>query len=215
MGSDADLNSGNAATPGVIGGGNQASAPQADASPAPVASSGPEAAQSLKGALAALDRRDYSTARRLFEALGRKDAAEAIDSALAALDRKDFAAAQGLFEALALPKLAPGMEDLAAPEAPGEAREKPAAPPLESAPFVDPEDRPRAPRAERPGKRSLRPHLLGVSAGAAGDLRGGGRLCLTEGRTARGGLWPCGRSSRPGRRSRKGAREIGHGLRPG
>ncbi len=163
MGSDADLNSGNAATPGVIGGGNQASAPQAGASPAPVASSGPEAAQSLKGALAALDRRDYSTARRLFEALGRKDAAEAIDSALAALDRKDFAAAQGLFEALALPKLAPGMEDLAAPEAPGEAREKPAAPPLESAPFVDPEDRPRAPRAERPGKRSLRPHLLGVS----------------------------------------------------
>ena len=163
MGSDAESNSDNAATPGATGGGDQANAAQAIASPASVASSGAGAAASLKGALAALERRDYSTARRLFEALGRKDAAEAIDSALAALDRKDFAAAQGLFEALALPKLAPGMDDLAAPEAPGEDREKRAAAPLEAAPFVDPEDRPRAPQAERLGKRGLRPRLLGVS----------------------------------------------------
>ena len=62
----------------------------------------PEAAavDPLGEALAALDRRDYATAQRLFEALGRKDAAAAIENALAALDRKDYATAQGLFEAL-------------------------------------------------------------------------------------------------------------------
>ena len=54
----------------------------------------------LKEALAALDDRDYATARRLFAAIGRKDVAEAIKDALAALDRKDYATAQGLFEAL-------------------------------------------------------------------------------------------------------------------
>ena len=55
----------------------------------------------LGDALAALDSRDYATARRLFEGLGRGEAAQAIDTALAALDRKDYATAQGLFEALA------------------------------------------------------------------------------------------------------------------
>ena len=60
----------------------------------------------LGEALAALDRRDYATAQRLFEALGRKDAAAAIANALAALDRKDYATAQGLFEALG--KTGPG-----------------------------------------------------------------------------------------------------------
>ena len=71
----------------------------------------------LGEALAALDRRDYATARRLFEALGRKDAAEAIDSALAALDRKDYAAAQGLFEALASNRPSATIEE---PSIPGE-----------------------------------------------------------------------------------------------
>ena len=58
----------------------------------------------LGEALAALDNKDYATAKRLFTAIGRTDAAEAIDNALAALDRKDYAKAQGLFEALAPPK---------------------------------------------------------------------------------------------------------------
>jgi hypothetical protein len=62
------------------------------------------AAVSLGSALAALDRRDYATAKLLFERLGRKDAVEAIENAFAALDRKDFAVAQGLFEALTPPK---------------------------------------------------------------------------------------------------------------
>lgn len=59
------------------------------------------ASPQLGDALAALDSRDYATARRLFEGLGRGEAAQAIDTALAALDRKDYATAQGLFEALA------------------------------------------------------------------------------------------------------------------
>ena len=54
----------------------------------------------LKEASAALDDKDYATAQRLFEAVGRKDVAEAIKDALVALDRKDFAKAQRLFEAL-------------------------------------------------------------------------------------------------------------------
>jgi hypothetical protein len=54
----------------------------------------------LREASAALDDRDYATAQRLFEEVGRKDVAEAIKDALAALGRKDFAQAQGLFEAL-------------------------------------------------------------------------------------------------------------------
>jgi hypothetical protein len=54
----------------------------------------------LGDALSALDRKDYATAQRLFEALGRTDAAKAITDALAALDRRDYAAAQGLFDAL-------------------------------------------------------------------------------------------------------------------
>ena len=66
----------------------------------------------LGDALAALDRRDYATAKRLFEALGRKDAAVAIENALAALDRKDYATAQGLFEALkpSMPAARPGFQ---------------------------------------------------------------------------------------------------------
>ena len=69
-------------------------------SPVAVASFDRAAVDPLREALAALDDRDYATAQRLFEAVGRKDVAEAIKEALAALDRKDFAKAQGLFEAL-------------------------------------------------------------------------------------------------------------------
>jgi tetrahydromethanopterin S-methyltransferase subunit G len=69
-------------------------------SPVAVASFDGAAADPLSEASAALDDRDYATAQRLFEAVGRKDVAEAIKDALAALDRKDFAKAQGLFEAL-------------------------------------------------------------------------------------------------------------------
>ena len=69
-------------------------------SPVAVASFDGAAVDPLREASAALDDRDYATAQRLFEAVGRKDVAEAIKDALAALDRKDFAKAQGLFEAL-------------------------------------------------------------------------------------------------------------------
>ncbi len=67
-----------------------------------IASSDAAAVNPLGDALSALERRDYATAQRLFETLGRKAAAEAIKDALAALDRKDYATAQGLFEALSL-----------------------------------------------------------------------------------------------------------------
>ncbi len=69
-------------------------------SPVAVASFDGAAVDPLREASAALDDRDYATAQRLFEAVGRKDVAEAIKDALAALDRKDFAKAQRLFEAL-------------------------------------------------------------------------------------------------------------------
>jgi hypothetical protein len=69
-------------------------------SPVAVASFDGAAVDPLREAAAALDDRDYATAQRLFEAVGRKDVAEAIKDALAALDRNDFAKAQGLFEAL-------------------------------------------------------------------------------------------------------------------
>jgi hypothetical protein len=58
------------------------------------------AADPLRDALAALDRRDYATAQRLFETCGRQDAAAAIEGAWAALDRRDYATAQRLFESL-------------------------------------------------------------------------------------------------------------------
>ncbi len=69
-------------------------------SPVAVASFDGAAVDPLREASAALDDRDYATAQRLFEAVGRKDVAEAIKDALVALDRKDFAKAQRLFEAL-------------------------------------------------------------------------------------------------------------------
>ena len=73
-----------------------------------VASIGAAGIDLLGDALAALERRDYATAQRLFEALGHQDAAQAITDALAALDRRDYAAAQGLFDALSLKGSAAG-----------------------------------------------------------------------------------------------------------
>src|SRR5258708_33600995 len=63
-----------------------------------VASFDGAAVDPFREALAALDDRDYATARRLFAAIGRKDVAEAIKDALAALDRKDYATVEGRFE---------------------------------------------------------------------------------------------------------------------
>jgi hypothetical protein len=101
-------------------------------------------------ALAALERRDYATAKRLFETLGRKDAAESIESALAALDRKDYATAQGLFEALAPPKPA-----LTASDARTEEQSVPVVTALAAIPPVDPAyRRPAPPKAKRRGSRS-------------------------------------------------------------
>jgi hypothetical protein len=87
---DAELKSENSATAGEtarIGWGNRRSrfAPEA------------AAVDPLRDALAALDRRDYATAQRLFESLGRKEAATAIEDALAALGRKDYAGGSRAF----------------------------------------------------------------------------------------------------------------------
>jgi hypothetical protein len=143
-----------------------------------IALPGAERASPLGEALAALDRRDYATARRLFVALGRKDAAEAIDHALAALDRKDYATAQGLFEALkpSMPAASPGGPT--AFEAQARDELKPV-PPLAVIPTVAPGDRAPSPRAEkkRRGSRVLWLAaclaLVGI-AGAAAFYRSGG-----------------------------------------
>ena len=124
-----------------------------------IARSGAEAESQLGQALAALDRRDYATARRLFEALGRKDAAGAIENALTALDRGDYATAQGLFEALkpetptvTTAPMASASRDKADP--------KPVAPPHAAIPSVEPSDRLPAPRAGTEKRRGSRMPLL-------------------------------------------------------
>ena len=108
----------------------------------------------LRDALAALHRRDYAIAQRLFETCGRKDAAAAIEGAWAALGRRDYATAQQLFESLsqtsvtgskagesgpvisAAPKVAtPGAVSRVAPCS--GARQNPPASSIEVIPFVD------------------------------------------------------------------------------
>ncbi|RBP09172.1 hypothetical protein DFR50_1229 [Roseiarcus fermentans] len=89
-------------------------------------SPGAAPADALADARAALDRRDYATARRLFAARGRTDATNAIDAALAALDRKDYAAAREMFGALASIRSA-APPDPAGPA--GEAERTPPSPP--------------------------------------------------------------------------------------
>ncbi len=126
---------------------------QLGASSVAIASSAAAAVNPLGDALAALDRGDYATAQRLFEALGRKDAAEAIKDALAALDRKDYATAQGLFEALSLK---------GASDSRYETQQKPATSPLEAIPFADAAYRQPRPQAEKAKARGLKPLLLGT-----------------------------------------------------
>ena len=130
--------------------------PAGETSPAAVTRSSNSAADPLGDALAALDRRDYATAKRLFEAIGRKDAAESIGDALAALDRKDYAAAQGLFEALATLRPAAPTNGRSAPGSGDKIRKAPAVSPLKVVPFAD-----RQP-AEKGKKRGSRPLLFGT-----------------------------------------------------
>jgi hypothetical protein len=125
--------------------------------PIAIASSDPAAINPLRDALAALDRGDYATAKRLFETLGRKDAAEAIGNALAALDRKDYATAERLFEALAPPKVAAPVQG---PMASDWRSASPGAPPLKAVPFADAADRRPSPRAGKTPKRSFKRILL-------------------------------------------------------
>jgi len=148
-------------------------------SSAAIASSDAAAVDPLRNALAALDRRDYATAQRLFEALGRKDAAAAIGDALAALDRRDYATAQGLFEALgqkgaaaaqkgsapatpAPPKPAASAEGPMPSESRNKAQQKPVTSPLEVIPLADAAYRRPRPQAEKAKSRRLRPLLLGT-----------------------------------------------------
>ncbi len=125
-----------------------------------IASSDAAAANPLGHALAALDRRDYATAKRLFEALGRKDAAVAIDNALAAFDRKDYATAQGLFEALAPPKLAPSARAPTASDSREKAPPEPVIPPLEVVPFANGANRRPVPQGGKTKGRGLKRLLL-------------------------------------------------------
>ena len=132
----------------------------------------------LEDALAALDRKDYATAQRLFEALGRKGTAAGIEDALAALDRKDYASANRLFEALgqmgsvgATPKASAGATPAQAkPAAPArgatvEKAEK-APPKLEFIPRVEAAYRRPQPPAEKSKRRSLTPALMGTGPGS-------------------------------------------------
>jgi hypothetical protein len=159
---------------GAVGGDNQVGN-----SSVAIASSAATAVDPLTDALAALDRRDYATAQRLFEACGRKDAAAAIEDAWAALDRKDYATAQRLFEAL-------GRKDAAAAQVKGSARATLAPPeptasgpgsmvvsdsraqqklvpsPVEVIPFVDAAYRRTLPQAERAKARGLKLLLVGT-----------------------------------------------------
>ena len=127
----------------------------------------------LEDALAALDRKDYATAQRLFEALGRKGTAAGIQDALAALERKDYASANRLFEALgqiggasAPAKVSAqamsAQPKLAAPARGAEADKVEPPPKLEFIPRVEAAYRgPRAP-AGTPKRRSLAPALMGT-----------------------------------------------------
>ena len=125
-----------------------------------IAASDAAAVRPLGDALAALDRRDYATAKRLFEALGRKDAALAIENALAALDRKDYATAQGLFEALAPLRLAPSAGSPMASDSRRKAQHKPAISPLEAIPSADAANRWPAPQSGKAKARGLKRLLL-------------------------------------------------------
>ena len=134
----------------------------------------------LREASAALDDRDYATAQRLFEAIGRKDVAEAIKDALAALDRKDYPTAQGLFEALGQKGAAAAQVKGSAPASPAspkptawaggsmasdsrnEARQKPVTSPLEVIPLADAAYRRPLLQAEKAKSRRLKPLLRGT-----------------------------------------------------
>ena len=183
--------SGEAKTDSVAGETGQDAAVGQGATPSlAVASSGPEAAPgaALSDAEAALERRDYATAKRLFQTIGRTDAAEAIGTALAALDRKDYAAARELFEALAPLKGSAAAEGAKAPASRGEDLEKPAPPPLEVVPIVEPDDRRPPLLAERAKPRGRKPlmfaaglALLAVLGAAAMYARQSGRTIAVAG----------------------------------
>jgi hypothetical protein len=125
-----------------------------------IASSDAAAVNPLGHALAALDRKDYATAQRLFEALGRKDAAIAIENALAAFDRKDYATAQGLFEALAPLKPAPSAAGPMASDSREKAQHKPVTSPLDVIPFADAAKRRPALQEEKAKARGFKRLLL-------------------------------------------------------
>jgi hypothetical protein len=145
-----------------------------------IASSDATTADPVGDALAALDRRDYATAQRLFEALGRKDAAAAIEDALAALDRKDYATAQGLFEALGQKGAAAAPVKGSAPATPpppkpeasaggplafdtrNKDQQTPVISPLEVIPLADAAYHRPLPQAKKAKSRRLKPLLLGA-----------------------------------------------------
>jgi tetrahydromethanopterin S-methyltransferase subunit G len=126
---------------GAIGGDRQACN-----SSVSVALSAGIATDPLRDALAALDRRDYATAQRLFETCGRKDAVAAIEGAWAALGRRDYATAQQLFESLNRTSVAGSKVKESGPAGPAAskvatdsgARLNPTSSPIEIIPFVDP-----------------------------------------------------------------------------
>ena len=133
----------------------------------------------LMEARSALSRRDYATAKRLFEACDRKDLVAAIEEALLTLEHRDYATAVRLFEALGEKTLASsevqksGLATVAPPEAvalgagpisgaDSEAQLKSAASPAQVIPFVDVGFRLDLPQAKKARGRGLRQPLIGV-----------------------------------------------------
>ena len=138
-----------------------------------IASSLAPAADHLRDALAALDRRDYATAQRLFETCGRKDAAASIEGAWAALDRRDYETAQRLFESLSQTTVTGSKVTESGPAIPAAPKVATSAAgskvasdcgatpsPIEIIPLVDPARRQSLRRAEKPAPWRKRPLLL-------------------------------------------------------
>jgi hypothetical protein len=173
-----DIQAGNSQAGNSQAGNSQAGNSQAGGSPVAIAPFAGAAVDLLGEALAALEDRDYATARRLFTATGRKDAADAIREALAALDRKDYATAQGLFEALgrkgAAVELKGSAPAAAAPPQPAagrpmssdawnKAQQEPIISPPEVIPIADAAYRRPHPQAEKVKSRRPSPLFLGTA----------------------------------------------------
>ncbi len=150
---------------------------QSDHSPVTIVE--PVAIDPLMEARSALGRREYATAKRLFEACERRDLGAVIEEALRALDDREYATALRLFEALGQKSFASsdvqesGLATLAPPEAvalgagsisgsDSDAQLKPAASAARVIPFLDVRLRLDLTQAKKAKGRGLAQPLIGV-----------------------------------------------------